>query len=156
MNLDQLQQQAARLLAGLRHKPPPVALGVELPGVPVHQTTRGRRRRPRTEEQFTSTKATATLGTIYWTASFTLTPGECESPSTFTTPVRTLVVAPSAAELAAAKRHQEEVAAKKLEEEAAAKKEEEAAAGSVVLAGSRIGVEDGREAAVKLTGAPAG
>jgi hypothetical protein len=47
--------------------------------------------------RFTSTKATATPRTIYWTASFTFTPDECESPSTFTTPVRTLVVAPSEA-----------------------------------------------------------
>jgi hypothetical protein len=69
--------------------------------------------------KFTSTKATATPRTIYWRASFAFTPGECESPSTFTTPVRTLVVAPSEAELATARRQQEEAAAakKKLEEE---------------------------------------
>jgi hypothetical protein len=45
--------------------------------------------------RFTSTKAAAMPRTVYWTASFTFTPGDCESPSTFTTPVRTLVVAPS-------------------------------------------------------------
>lgn len=104
--------------------------------------------------KFTSTKATATPGTIYWTASSTFTPGECESPSTFTTPVHTLVVAPTEAELTAAKRQQEEAAAKKkLEEEAAAarKEEEAAAAGNVVLDRSTIDVEYGREAAVELT-----
>ncbi len=63
--------------------------------------------------KFTSAKATATPRTIYWTASFTLTPEDCESPSTFTTPVRTLVVVPSEAELAAARKQQEEAAAKK-------------------------------------------
>jgi hypothetical protein len=103
--------------------------------------------------KFTSTKASATPRTIYWTASFTFTPGECESPSTFTTPVRTLVVAPTEAELAATKRHQEEEAAKKkLEEVAAAKKREEetAAVGSVLLDGLTIDVENSR-AVVKLT-----
>lgn len=104
--------------------------------------------------RFTSTKATATLRTIYWTASFTFTPSDCESPSTFTTPVHTLIVATTAAELAAAKARQEEEAAKKrLEEEASAKKKEEeaAAAGSVVLDGLTIDVENRREAAVQLT-----
>jgi hypothetical protein len=88
--------------------------------------------------RFTSAKATATPRTIYWTASFTLTPEDCESPSTFTTPVHTLLVVPSEAELAAAKRQQEEAAAKKRSEEEAAtkkKREEEAAAptGSVLF-----------------------
>lgn len=104
--------------------------------------------------KFTSVKATSTPRTIYWTASFTFTPAECESPSTFTTPVRTLIVAPTEAELAATKRQQEEEAAKKkLEEEAATRKQEEetAATGSVVLDGANIGVENGRKAAVKLT-----
>jgi hypothetical protein len=104
--------------------------------------------------RFTSTKATATPRTIYWTASFTFTPGDCEGPSTFTTPVRTLVVAPSAAELAATQARQEEEAAKKrVEEEAAAVKQEEAtaAAGSVVLDGVTIDVHNRREATVKLT-----
>jgi len=41
---------------------------------------------------FTSTKATATPRTIYWAASFTFTPQDCEGPSTFTTPARTLTV----------------------------------------------------------------
>jgi hypothetical protein len=41
---------------------------------------------------FTSSKATATAGTIYWAASFTLTPNGCESPSTFMTPARTLII----------------------------------------------------------------
>lgn len=104
--------------------------------------------------RFTSTKATAMPRTIYWTASFTFTPGDCESPSTFTTPVRTLIVAPSAAEVAATQARQEEEAAKKrLEEEAAAKKKEEetAAAGSVVLDGVTINVENSREATIRLT-----
>jgi hypothetical protein len=89
-------------------------------------------------DRFTSAKAAAAPRTIYWTASFTLTPEDCESPSTFTTPVHTLVVVPSEMELAAAKRLQEEEAAKKkLEEEAAAKKKEAeiAATGGVVLDG---------------------
>jgi hypothetical protein len=104
--------------------------------------------------RFTSSKATATPRTIYWTASFTLTPSECTSPSTFTSPVQTLIVAPSEAEVAAAKKKQEEEAAKKKqEEEAAARKKEEeaAAAGAVVLDGKTIAVEGGRTAAVKLT-----
>jgi hypothetical protein len=82
---------------------------------------------------FTSTKATATPRTIYWDASFTFTPEDCESPSMFTTPVRTLVVVPSEAELAAAKRQQQEAAVKnKQEEETATKKkqQEEALAGT--------------------------
>jgi hypothetical protein len=104
--------------------------------------------------KFTSTKATATPRTIYWTVSFTFTPKDCESPSTFTTPVYTLIVAPSEAELAAAKKLQEEEAAKKkLAEEATVKKSEEeaAAAGSVVLDGLAIDVENSRAAEVKLT-----
>jgi hypothetical protein len=44
---------------------------------------------------FTSTKATATARTIYWAASFTRTLKGCEGPPvTFTTPPRTLIVAP--------------------------------------------------------------
>lgn len=103
--------------------------------------------------KFTSAKAAATPRTIYWTASFTFTPEDCESPSTFTTPVRTLIIAPTEAELAATKRQQEEEATKqKLEEEATAKKkqEETAAAGSVLLDSVTI-VKDGRAASVKLT-----
>jgi hypothetical protein len=115
--------------------------------------------------ELTSTNATATPRTIYWTVSFTFTPDGCESPSTFTTPVRTLVVAPTEAELSATKRQQEEEATKKkleeatttkkkLEEEAAAKKkdeEEAAAAGSVVLDGLTVDVKNRGEAVVKLT-----
>jgi hypothetical protein len=104
--------------------------------------------------RFTSTNATVVPRTIYWTASFTFTPGECEGPSTFTTPVRTLIVAPNEAELAATKKQVEEAAAKKtLEEEAAAKKKEEevAAAGSVVLDSHTVSVESSRDAQVKLT-----
>lgn len=103
--------------------------------------------------EFTSTKASATPRTIYWTASFTFTPEDCESPSTFTSPVHTLIVVPSEAELAAAKKLQEEEAAKKkLAEEAAAKNREveAAAAGSVVLGGLTINVETSRAAVVKL------
>lgn len=65
---------------------------------------------------FTSTKATATPRTIYWAASFTFTPGDCEAPSTFTTPVRSLTVVsppPTEAEAAAKKHQEEEAAAKK-------------------------------------------
>jgi hypothetical protein len=104
--------------------------------------------------KFTSTKATATPRTIYWAASFTFTVEDCESPSTFMTPVRTLIVAPTEAELAASKKHQEEEATrKKSEEEAAAKRKEEAtaASGTVVLDGATINVENSGEAAVKLT-----
>lgn len=111
--------------------------------------------------EFTSTKAAATPRTVYWRASFTFTPGGCESPSTFTTPVRTVSVTPSEAELAAAKRQQGEEAAKKQEEEATKKKQEEeatkkkldeaAAAGKVVLGSLTILVQNGREAMVKLT-----
>jgi hypothetical protein len=107
--------------------------------------------------RFTSTKATAAPRTIYWTASFTFTPEDCEGPSTFTTPVRTLVVAPSEAELAAAKRQQEEAAVKRKQEEetvANKKREEEqaaAVAGSVSLNGSTIMVNTSGKATVKLT-----
>jgi hypothetical protein len=104
--------------------------------------------------KFTSTKATATPRTIYWTASFTFTPAECESPSTFTTPVRTLIVAPTEAELIAVKKqHEEEAVKKKLEEEGAAKRKEleEAAAGSVILEGLTLDVKNGLAATVKLT-----
>ncbi|MFI4992092.1 MAG: hypothetical protein ACHQCH_00555 [Solirubrobacterales bacterium] len=69
---------------------------------------------------FTSAKAAATPRTIYWAASFTFTPGDCEGPSTFTTPVRTLTVVsppPTEAELAAKKKQEEEAAAKKKSEE---------------------------------------
>jgi hypothetical protein len=103
---------------------------------------------------FTSSEATATPRTIYWTASFTLTPNDCESSSTFTTPVHTLVVRPSEAELASAKKQEVEAGSKKtLEAETAAKEGEEAAAaaGSVVLDGLTIEVRSSREAAVKLT-----
>jgi hypothetical protein len=104
--------------------------------------------------KFTSTKASATPRTIYWTASFTFIPGECEAPAIFTTPVHTLIVAPTEAELTAAKKGQEEEASrKKSEEEAATKKrmEEAAATGSVLLDGLTIGVEHGRDAEVELT-----
>jgi hypothetical protein len=75
---------------------------------------------------FTSTKATATPRTIYWAASFTFTPEDCEKPTTFTTPARTLTVVspPSTAAEAAAKKHQEE------EAEAKKKREEEAPVGT--------------------------
>ena len=77
--------------------------------------------------RFTSTKATAAPRTIYWQASFTFTPEDCESPSTFTTPLRTFTVVPTEAELAPAKTAQEAEAAKKrLENQATATKEREA------------------------------
>ncbi len=104
--------------------------------------------------KFTATNATATLRTVYWTASFTVTPEDCPEPMTYTTPVSTLIVGPSEAELAAAKSKQEEEAKKtKRQQEQEAKKRagEEAAVGSVLLDGSTIGVKSGREAAVKLT-----
>jgi hypothetical protein len=55
--------------------------------------------------RFTAANATATPRTIYWTASFTMTPEGCESPLTLTTPVQTLIVASTEAErvLAASK-----------------------------------------------------
>lgn len=104
--------------------------------------------------RFSSTRATATPRTIYWTASFTLIPGGCETPSTFTTAVQTLIVVPSEAEIVAVKRNQEQEAIqKKLEEEAAAKKleAEVAAAGIVVLNDPAVNVERGRDVAVSLT-----
>ena len=101
--------------------------------------------------KWTSAKATTTPRTIYWTASLTFTPEDCESPTTFTTPVHTLVVTPSEAELTAKRQQEEEAAKKKLAEEAAAKKQEEEAVGSVILDGLIVHVENNREAAVKLT-----
>lgn len=104
---------------------------------------------------FTSTKAAATPRTIYWEASFTFTPEDCEGPATFTTPVYTLIVVPTEAELAAIKRQQEEAATKKkIDEEVTAKKKreaEEAEATTVSLDGSIIDVQSTHEAAVKLT-----
>jgi hypothetical protein len=111
--------------------------------------------------KLTSTKAASAPRTVHWTASFTTTPTGCEAPSTFTTPVQTLTVTPSEAELAAAKRQQEEAAAKRQQEEAAAKdqqeevaakkkQEEAAAAGSVVLDAATIMVRSGRDGVVKL------
>jgi hypothetical protein len=104
--------------------------------------------------EFTSTKASAIPRTIYWRASFTFTPEDCEQPYTFTTPVRTLTITQSEAELTAAMRQQEEEATrKKNEEEAAAKKREEetAAAGTVALDSVVISVRARREAAISLT-----
>jgi len=80
---------------------------------------------------FTSTKATATPRTVYWAASFTLTPKDCEGPSTFTTPVCTLMVLPSPTE---------EVATKK----------KPAATGSVSLDGSTLPVQSNGEAQARL------
>ncbi len=45
---------------------------------------------------FTSTRATSVARTIYWVASYTFVPEDCEHPVTFTTPVRTLSVVPPA------------------------------------------------------------
>lgn len=103
---------------------------------------------------FPSIKAAATPRTIYWEASSTFTPGDCEGPSTFTTPVYTLTVLPpppTEAEVAARKQREQE------EEEVSAKKkreEEEATAagsGSVSLDGVPIDVQSTHNAAVKLT-----
>ena len=105
---------------------------------------------------FSSSKATAAPGTIYWDASFSnagLTGCEGLTPATYTTAVRTLtVLAPPPTETAAAvKQKQEEAAAKQQAEEAAAKKKlEEATAGSVSLAGDNIKVQSSGEAQVKL------
>ena len=108
------------------------------------------------EDWLTSTKASATPRTIYWTASFTRNLRSCdEPPVTFTLPTRTLTVMPSPAEeQAAAKQKQEEEAAA-----AKRKKEAEAAAtptGSVSLDGSTITVRGGGEAQVKLACAGTG
>jgi hypothetical protein len=95
-------------------------------------------------QQFTSAKAAATPRTIYWTASFEATLENCKEPiSTFTTPVRTLILTPSEAELAAARKRQEE--------EAAAKKQAEAATGTVTLDDVVIGVQRRDEATIELT-----
>ena len=86
---------------------------------------------------FTSTKATAVPGTIYWAASFTFIPEDCEGPSTFTTPVRSLtVVSPSPTEEAAAAKNREP--------------EPTADTGSVSLDGATIDVQSTHDAAVKL------
>jgi hypothetical protein len=85
---------------------------------------------------FTSTKATATSRTVYWAASFTVTPMYCdEGPRTFTTPARTITVVPST-----------EGPAKPPYEEA-----EEVVTGSVSLDGPTIAVQHSGEATVKLT-----
>jgi len=84
---------------------------------------------------FTSTKATATPGTIYWDASFSNTTlAECsgQSPATYTTPARTLTVLPPITEEAAGKKKQEEAPT----------------SGSVSLEGSSVPVQSGGGAAV--------
>jgi hypothetical protein len=101
--------------------------------------------------KWTSAKATATPRTIYWTVAFTFTPEDCERPTTFTTPVHTLVVTPSEAELTAKRQQEEEAAKKKLAEEAAAKRRAEEAVGSVILDGLTIDIQNSHEAVVKLT-----
>jgi len=102
--------------------------------------------------KFTSTKATATPRTIYWTVSFTFTPEDCESQSTFTTPVHTLTVSPSPAETeAAAKKKQEEEATAKRKQEEAEEAVVPAAVGNVSLDGYTIAVRSNGEAMVKLT-----
>jgi hypothetical protein len=102
------------------------------------------------EYWLTSTKATVTPRTIYWTASFTRNLRSCdEPPVTFTLPPRTLTVVPApstAAELAAKKKQEEEAAAKKKKEEAAA-----TTTGSVSLDGFTVTIQSSGEAAVKLT-----
>lgn len=84
--------------------------------------------------EFTSTKVTATPRTIYWRASFTLPAENCGegAPAPFTTPVRTLVVTPSEAELAAVR-------------------QAEAAAGTVTLDGAVLPVQRYHRAAIVLT-----
>jgi hypothetical protein len=87
--------------------------------------------------RFISAKA-AVPRTVYWTASFTLTPRDCESPSTFTTPTRTLTILPSLAE--------QEAAAKDNHEP------EAAIPGGVSLEGSTFEVQRaGKAAIIKLT-----
>jgi hypothetical protein len=123
--------------------------------------------------EFTSAKATATPRTIYWTASFTFTPEDCEVPSTFTTPMRTLVVVESQAEIlgrllaegaptreaerqakAAKEQSEREAAAShKKEEEAAPKKKKQAEppdTGGIALAGTTIAVQADGVSLVKL------
>jgi hypothetical protein len=101
------------------------------------------------EYTFTSTTATATPRTIYWTASFTRTLKDCEGPPvTFTLPARTLTVLPTAAE--------EQATDKKQAEEAAAKKKqaEGAAAlltGAVSLPTTYVATTPRGQAALELT-----
>jgi hypothetical protein len=92
--------------------------------------------------EFTSTKATAAPRTIYWRASFTFTPEDCETPATFFTPVQTLIVTQSEAERAAAKRQQEAEAAER---------EREATAGTIAMHSLLIDVRGRRDAAIRLT-----
>jgi hypothetical protein len=107
---------------------------------------------------FTSSKASAVTRTVYWSASITFTPDDCEAPVTFTTPARTLtIVLPASAEAeAAAKRKQEEEAAaqQKHAEEAAAlaksREEQAAVADGVSLESAMIDVAPDHRAAVKL------
>ena len=92
--------------------------------------------------KWTSPKAAATPGTIFWAASFTFTPEGCKIPATFTTSVRTLAVTPTETELTAKTRQKQE---------AEVKKREEAAAGRIVLDGLKIRVQNNREATIELT-----
>jgi hypothetical protein len=86
---------------------------------------------------FTSTKATATLGTIYWNVSFSnANIAECagQSPATYTTAVRTLTVLSPSTEEAGGKQKQEEAAT----------------TGSASSEESTIAVQPSGKAAVKL------
>jgi len=105
---------------------------------------------------FTSTKATATAGTVYWRASFsTATIPHCAGEArTETTAVRTLTVlppSPSEVEANAKKKQEEEAAETKKQEEAAANKKAHEVSGSVSLDGLTINVGGTREATFKLT-----
>jgi hypothetical protein len=104
---------------------------------------------------FTSTKATASAGTVYWHASFS-TAGmpHCAHVRTETTAVRTLtVLSPSSgeAEADAKKKQEEELAEKKKQEEAAANEKAREVSGSVSLDGVTINVGRTHEATFKLT-----
>jgi hypothetical protein len=105
---------------------------------------------------FTSTKATATPATDYWDASFSdATLAECagQSPTIYTTPVRTLTVLPPTTEGAAAdKPTTEEVAGKSTTEGMVSnnKREEVTTTGSLSLDGSTVTVQSSGGVAVKL------
>jgi hypothetical protein len=104
---------------------------------------------------FTSTKATASAGTVYWQASFSTAamPHCADYVQMEKTAVRTLTVLsplPSDAEADAKKKREEEAAEKKKQEEAAANKKADEVSGTVSLDSVTINVGGTHEATFKL------
>jgi hypothetical protein len=105
---------------------------------------------------FTSTKATASAGTVYWQASFSTAamPHCADSVRMEKTAVRTLTVlspSPSEVEASAKKKEEEASAERKKQEEAAANKKAQEVSGGISLDGVTVNVSGAHQTAFKLT-----